>query len=100
MPDLLIDGHLPRRKRQSSADNNADSTPSMDDLSATSSNDSTRYLSLSSSLNRTRTLARYLSVLQMIYEAVAYKIMLTKRDMYYRNVELFGKQSVVDIVMY
>lgn len=33
----------------------------------------------------------------MIYEAIAYKIMVTKRDMYYRDVSLFGTQSVVDI---
>lgn len=34
----------------------------------------------------------------MIYEALAYKVVVTKRDMYYRNVQLFGKQSVVDTV--
>lgn len=34
----------------------------------------------------------------MIYEAIAYKIMVTKRDMYYRDVSLFCTQSVVDIV--
>ncbi|KAL9543522.1 hypothetical protein MBANPS3_008081 [Mucor bainieri] len=96
---------LPQRKRKrppsSADDSSTDSAPNTDaptkDPSAAPSNDTTRYLSLSSSLNKTRALTRYLSVLQMIYEAVAYKIMLTKRDMYYCNVELFGKQSVVDI---
>lgn len=42
--------------------------------------------------------ARYLSVLQMIYEAIAYKIMVTKRDMFYRNVSLFNSQTVLDSV--
>ncbi|KAI8640972.1 Spo11/DNA topoisomerase VI subunit A [Parasitella parasitica] len=35
----------------------------------------------------------------MIYEAIAHRIMLTKRDIYYRNVELFSKQSVVDTIV-
>jgi DNA topoisomerase VI subunit A len=43
-------------------------------------------------------IARYLSVLRMIYEALAYKIVVTKRDMFYRDVELFHTQSVVNIV--
>lgn len=34
----------------------------------------------------------------MIYEAIAYKIVVTKRDMYYRDVTLFGTQAVVDVV--
>ncbi|GAN07020.1 meiotic recombination protein SPO11 [Mucor ambiguus] len=94
---------LPQRKRKRpiSANGPADTTPNAaittNGPSASTDDDTTRYLSLSSSCNKTRALARYLSVLQMIYEAVAYKIMLTKRDMYYRNVELFGKQSVVDV---
>ncbi|CAO3623353.1 unnamed protein product [Mucor fragilis] len=92
---------LPQRKRKRPSP--ADTAPSTDVTangpSVASSNDTTRYLSLSSSCNKTRALARHLSVLQMIYEAVAYKIMLTKRDMYYRNVELFGKQSVLDIIV-
>ncbi|KAL7332524.1 hypothetical protein PS15p_204550 [Mucor circinelloides] len=99
---------LPQRKRKRPSA--ADAAPSTDatathdssttgTANAASSNDNTRYLSLSSSCSKTRALARYLSVLQMIYEAIAYKIMLTKRDMYYRNVELFGKQSVVDIIV-
>ncbi|CEP15560.1 hypothetical protein [Parasitella parasitica] len=65
----------------------------------TISTSNTRYLTLSSSCKSTQALARYLSVLQMIYEAIAHRIMLTKRDMYYRNVELFSKQSVVDIIV-
>lgn len=78
------------RRKRSSNNNSAGS----------SGTDNTRFLALSSSCRTTQALARYLSVLQMIYEAIAYRIMLTKRDMYYRNVELFGKQSVVDIVIY
>ncbi|CAO3681829.1 unnamed protein product [Rhizopus stolonifer] len=46
-----------------------------------------------------RALARYLSVLRMIYEALAYKIVVTKRDMFYRDVNLFVTQSVVDIIV-
>ncbi|KAI8061348.1 Spo11/DNA topoisomerase VI subunit A [Thamnidium elegans] len=53
----------------------------------------TRVLSLSSA-DAAKTLARYLSVLQMIYEAIAYKIMVTKRDIFYRDVPLFNTQSV------
>ncbi|EIE81169.1 hypothetical protein RO3G_05874 [Rhizopus delemar RA 99-880] len=53
----------------------------------------TRRLKLSSERS-TRALARYLSVLRMIYEALAYKIVVTKRDMFYRDVELFHTQSV------
>ncbi|KAG1646913.1 hypothetical protein G6F44_000355 [Rhizopus delemar] len=56
----------------------------------------TRRLKLSSERS-TRALARYLSVLRMIYEALAYKIVVTKRDMFYRDVELFHTQSVVNI---
>ncbi|KAI8982156.1 Spo11/DNA topoisomerase VI subunit A [Mycotypha africana] len=58
----------------------------------------TRILSLNCA-SSAKTLARYLSVLQMIYEAIAYKIMVTKRDMFYRDVSLFGTQSVVDIIV-
>jgi meiotic recombination protein SPO11 len=43
-------------------------------------------------------IARYLSVLQMIYEAIGYKIIVTKRDIYYRDVSIFGSQQVVDNV--
>ncbi|KAI7904690.1 Spo11/DNA topoisomerase VI subunit A [Cokeromyces recurvatus] len=52
-----------------------------------------RYLSLSNAVS-TKALARYISVLQMIYEAIAYRIMVTKRDMFYRDVPLFGTQAV------
>lgn len=45
-----------------------------------------------------QSIARYLSVLQMIYEAIAYKIVVTKRDIYYREVSIFGSQQVVDSV--
>ncbi|KAI9255520.1 Spo11/DNA topoisomerase VI subunit A [Sporodiniella umbellata] len=41
-----------------------------------------------------KALARYLSVLRMIYEALAYKVVVTKRDMFYRDVELFTTQKV------
>lgn len=34
----------------------------------------------------------------MIYEAIAYKIIVTKRDMFYRNVSLFNTQTVLDSV--
>ncbi|KAI9359025.1 Spo11/DNA topoisomerase VI subunit A [Pilaira anomala] len=53
----------------------------------------TRVLSLSTS-NTVKTLTRYISVLQMIYEAIVYRIMVTKRDMFYRDVPLFNSQSV------
>ncbi|OBZ85943.1 Meiotic recombination protein SPO11 [Choanephora cucurbitarum] len=35
----------------------------------------------------------------MIYEAVSYEITVTKRDMFYRDVVLFGKQTVVDTIV-
>ncbi|KAI8389281.1 Spo11/DNA topoisomerase VI subunit A, partial [Blakeslea trispora] len=52
-----------------------------------------RVLSLTSG-SAAKTLARYISILQMIYEAVSYEIIVTKRDMFYRDVVLFGKQTV------
>lgn len=63
----------------------------------TSTDNQIKVLSLSTG-SSAKTLARYFSVLQMIYEAVAHRIIITKRDMYYRDVGLFGTQSVVDTV--
>ncbi|KAI8886596.1 DNA topoisomerase IV, alpha subunit [Backusella circina FSU 941] len=57
-----------------------------------------KMLSLSTE-TASRALARYLFVLQMIYEAVAYKIVITKRDIYYRDVTLFGTQGTVDDIV-
>ncbi|CEG83098.1 hypothetical protein RMATCC62417_17070 [Rhizopus microsporus] len=57
-----------------------------------------RTLSLSTGPSA-KTLARYFSVLQMIYEAITHRIIITKRDMYYRDVGLFGTQSVVDTIV-
>ncbi|KAI8391460.1 Spo11/DNA topoisomerase VI subunit A [Radiomyces spectabilis] len=47
-------------------------------------------------LSNTEMLARYLRILEIIYEAVAMNLILTKRDIFYRDVALFGKQSVVN----
>ncbi|KAI9473801.1 MAG: Spo11/DNA topoisomerase VI subunit A [Benjaminiella poitrasii] len=76
-----------------------DASPSISEYNEEEANgNNVRYLSLSSA-SSTKALARYISVLQMIYEAVAYKIMVTKRDMFYRDVPLFGTQAVVDIIV-
>ncbi|KAI8993685.1 Spo11/DNA topoisomerase VI subunit A [Pilobolus umbonatus] len=56
----------------------------------------TRILSLAGGMTA-RSLARYLCVLQIIYEAIAYKIIVTKRDIFYRDVVLFRTQNVVDM---
>ncbi|KAI7887784.1 Spo11/DNA topoisomerase VI subunit A [Mucor mucedo] len=81
---------LNRRK----GNNNSGDTQN-DDMSE---NKKTRTLSLTSG-DSAKAFARYLSVLQMIYEAIAYKIMVTKRDMFYRNVSLFGTQTVLDSIV-
>ncbi|KAG1179847.1 hypothetical protein G6F70_002140 [Rhizopus microsporus] len=64
----------------------------------TSIDNQIRTLSLSTG-SSAKTLARYFSVLQMIYEAIAHRIIITKRDMYYRDVGLFVTQSVVDTIV-
>lgn len=42
--------------------------------------------------------ARYLRVLEIIHEALVTSVVISKRDIYYRDVALFGTQSVVDKV--
>ncbi|KAI9246816.1 Spo11/DNA topoisomerase VI subunit A [Helicostylum pulchrum] len=78
--------------------NMSNQTCSQKSFSKINNHKKSRVLSLSSA-DAAKTLARYLSVLQIIYEAMAYKIMVTKRDMFYRDVSLFNTQSVVDIIV-
>lgn len=42
--------------------------------------------------------ARYLRVLESIYNALVQDTVITKRAIYYGDVELFGSQKVVDQV--
>lgn len=42
--------------------------------------------------------ARYVRVLEIIYEALANNIIMTKRDIFYRDVPLFKTQPTVDKV--
>ncbi|KAI8067487.1 Spo11/DNA topoisomerase VI subunit A [Gongronella butleri] len=55
----------------------------------------TRTLTLSNMANSTA-LTRYVRVLEIIYEALATNVVITKRDIYYRDVALFRSQRVVD----
>ncbi|KAJ9119639.1 hypothetical protein QFC22_003348 [Naganishia vaughanmartiniae] len=43
-------------------------------------------------------LARLLKVCELLHHALVEDIIVTKRDIYYKDVNLFGKQSVVDAV--
>ncbi|KAG0163506.1 endodeoxyribonuclease [Apophysomyces sp. BC1015] len=43
--------------------------------------------------------ARYLRVLEIIYEAVSFNVMMTKREVFYKDVELFENQTVVDKII-
>lgn len=42
--------------------------------------------------------ARYLSVLEIVYNAIIQDATITKRHIYYQDVELFGSQRAVDEV--
>ena len=42
--------------------------------------------------------AIFLRVVQLLMEGLKLGIISTKRDLYYRDVQLFGKQQVVDAV--
>ncbi|KAI8342483.1 Spo11/DNA topoisomerase VI subunit A [Chlamydoabsidia padenii] len=45
------------------------------------------------------TLTRYVRVLEVIYEALANNIIMTKRDIFYRDVPLFKTQPIVDKIV-
>jgi meiotic recombination protein SPO11 len=42
--------------------------------------------------------ARYLRVLEIVYNALVQDVTITKRHIYYQDVELFGSQQAVDEV--
>ncbi|KAI7884683.1 DNA topoisomerase IV, alpha subunit [Lichtheimia hyalospora FSU 10163] len=66
--------------------------------SATQHTPSTRSLTLNSAASA-KTFARYLRVLEIIHEALVTSVVITKRDIYYRDIALFGTQSVVDKII-
>lgn len=42
--------------------------------------------------------ARYLRVLEIVHNAIVQDVTITKRHIYYQDVELFGSQQAVDEV--
>ncbi|KAI8097386.1 Spo11/DNA topoisomerase VI subunit A [Halteromyces radiatus] len=55
-------------------------------------------LSLNTTASAT-SLTRYVRVLEIVYEALANNIMVTKRDIFYRDVPLFKTQPIVDKIV-
>ncbi|CAO3620333.1 unnamed protein product [Cunninghamella echinulata] len=45
------------------------------------------------------TFARYIRILELIYEGLALNIVMTKRDVFYRDIPLFKTQPVVDRII-
>ncbi|KAH8549575.1 hypothetical protein BGW37DRAFT_501705 [Umbelopsis sp. PMI_123] len=50
------------------------------------------------SVDQLKTFARYLLVLELVYNALVQDVVITKRYIYYQDVALFGSQQVVDEV--
>ncbi|KAJ8653398.1 hypothetical protein O0I10_010944 [Lichtheimia ornata] len=82
----------------SSSNTTSSSSNASSSTAATSSSSTTRALTLNSAASA-KTFARYLRVLEIIHEALVTSVVVSKRDIYYRDIALFGTQSVVDKIV-
>ncbi|ORX52364.1 DNA topoisomerase IV, alpha subunit [Hesseltinella vesiculosa] len=92
--------HIRTRPRDRAGNNESQESQQVPSLSGQRQEDQprTRSIGLNSGQNST-ILTRYLRVLEIIYEALMANIVMTKRDIFYRDVALFRTQSVVDRIV-